>query len=60
PAVAMLGERATPEAAARLSAVQGAFHPALMDSRPLLTLAAPEFRMVFPVPRVVRADGRPA
>ncbi|MCD0159001.1 hypothetical protein IHN57_17280, partial [Deinococcus sp. 6GRE01] len=46
--------------AARLSAVQGAFHPALMDSRPLLTLAAPEFRMVFPVPRVVRADGRPA
>lgn len=46
--------------AARLSAAQGAFHPALMDSRPLLTLAAPEFRMVFPVPRVVRADGRPA
>lgn len=46
--------------AARLSAVQGAFHPALMDSRPLLTLAAPEFRMVFPVPRVVREDGRPA
>ena len=46
--------------AARLSVVQGAFHPALMDSRPLLTLAAPEFRMVFPVPRVVRADGRPA
>ncbi|MFT2720651.1 hypothetical protein ACMT4L_11660 [Deinococcus sp. A31D244] len=46
--------------AARLSVVQGAFHPALMDSRPLLTLAAPEFRMVFPVPRVVRANGRPA
>ncbi|GAA5435214.1 hypothetical protein M8445_00955 [Deinococcus aquaticus] len=46
--------------AARLSVVQGAFHPALMDSQPLLTLAAPEFRMVFPVPRVVRADGRPA
>lgn len=45
---------------ARLSAAQGAFHPALMDSRPLLTLAAPEFRMVFPVPRVVRANGRPA
>ncbi|WP_229777830.1 hypothetical protein [Deinococcus seoulensis] len=46
--------------AARLSAVQGAFHPALTGARPLLTLAAPEFRMVFPVPRVVREDGRPA
>nr|WP_254606064.1 hypothetical protein [Deinococcus sp. JMULE3] len=37
---------------ARLSVIGGNFHPALLERRPLLTVAVPDFRMVFPVPRV--------
>ncbi len=37
---------------ARLSVIGGDFHPALLERRPRLTAAVPDFRMVFPVPRV--------
>ncbi|MXV20098.1 hypothetical protein GLX28_10655 [Deinococcus xianganensis] len=37
---------------ARLSVISGDVHPALLERRPLLTVAVPDFRMVFPVPRV--------
>ncbi|WP_229783679.1 hypothetical protein [Deinococcus sedimenti] len=37
---------------ARLSVIAGDFHPALLERRPLLTVAVPDFRMVFPAARV--------
>lgn len=37
---------------ARLSVVGGDFHPALLERRPLLSVAVPDFRMVFPAARV--------
>ncbi|WP_229784698.1 hypothetical protein [Deinococcus radiotolerans] len=37
---------------ARLSVIGGDFHSALLERRPRLTAAVPDFQMVFPVPRV--------